>query len=390
MSIPLNDRATVRILGTHGVPAAYGGFETAAENVGRYLVGRGWRVIVYCQTAHQQAIYEDGWNGIERVNISVPNMGCTGTAKFDWLSIRHALKYSDVCLTFGYNTGVFNTLLRLRGIPSIVNMDGIEWSRKRWGIFWQTVLYINERLAAWFANELIADHPELNTYLRTRAPERKITTITYGAHRVDEAPTATVRALGLEPKKYLTLVARPLPENSILELVQAFSAKTRGVTLAVLGDYNGAADSYHRAVLEAASEEVEFLGAIYDPHVVQALRYHSLGYLHGHTVGGTNPSLVEALAAGNPVIAHGNKYNTWVAGDAGLYFNSSAEAEKCIDELLNNADLATAMGRAALARFESEFTWDHVAAQYEALLLRSLRTRESRARFRGSEFQWST
>jgi len=390
MSIPLNDRATVRILGTHGVPAEYGGFETAAENVGRYLVSRGWRVIVYCQTAHQQPIYEDAWNGVERVNISVPNMGCTGTAKFDWLSIRHALKYSDVCLTFGYNTGVFNTLLRLRGIPSIVNMDGIEWSRKRWGIFWQTVLYINERLAAWFANELIADHPELNTYLRTRAPERKITTITYGAHRVDEAPPALVRALGLEPKTYLTLVARPLPENSILELVQAFSAKARGVTLAVLGDYNGDADSYHRAVLEAASDEVEFLGAIYDPPVVQALRYHSLGYLHGHTVGGTNPSLVEALAAGNPVIAHGNKYNTWVAGDAGLYFNSSAEAEKCIDELLNNADLATALGRAALARFESEFTWERVAAQYEALLLRSLRTRESRMRFRGSEFQWST
>jgi len=172
--------------------------------------------------------------------------------------------------------------------------------------------------------------------------------------------------------------------------VQAFSAKDRGVKLAVLGDYNGDADSYHRAVLEAASEEVEFLGAIYDQPVVQALRYHSLGYLHGHTVGGTNPSLVEALAAGNPVIAHGNKYNAWVAGDAGLYFNSSTEAEKCIDELLNNPELADSLSRSALARFDSEFTWDRVAAQYETLILRSQRTRESRMRFRGSEFQWST
>jgi glycosyltransferase involved in cell wall biosynthesis len=390
MSDPRDERVTVRILGTHGVPAEYGGFETAAENVGRYLVNRGWRVIVYCQTAHQNPLYEDVWNGIERVNISVPNMRCTGTAKFDWLSVRHALKHSDVCLTFGYNTGVFNILLRLRGIPSIVNMDGIEWSRKRWGFFWQAVLYINERLAAWFANELIADHPELKTYLRTRAPERKITTITYGAHRIDDAPTAPIRALGLEPKKYLTLIARPLQENSILELVQAFSAKARGVTLAVLGDYDGDTDPYHRAVLNAASEEVEFLGAIYDPTVVQALRYHSLGYLHGHTVGGTNPSLVEALAAGNPVIAHGNKYNTWVAGSAGLYFGSPAEAEKCIDELLNNPELATKLSQYALARFESEFTWDHVASQYEALLLSSLRARDSRISLRRREIQWST
>ncbi|MUL76158.1 DUF1972 domain-containing protein [Mycolicibacterium sp. CBMA 226] len=390
MSDPLDERATVRILGTHGVPAEYGGFETAAENVGRYLVSRGWRVIVYCQTAHQRPVYEDVWNGIERVNISVPNLRCTGTAKFDWLSVRHALKHSDPCLTFGYNTGVFNIPLRLRGIPSIVNMDGIEWSRKRWGLFWQAVLYINERLAAWFANELIADHPELKTYLLTRAPERKITTITYGAHRIDDAPTTPVQALGLEPKKYLTLVARPLPENSILELVQAFSAKPRGVTLAVLGDYNGDADPYHRAVLDAASDEVEFLGAIYDQAVVQALRYHSLGYLHGHTVGGTNPSLVEALAAGNPVIAHGNKYNTWVAGSAGLFFKTPAEAEKCIDELLTNAELAAILSRNAIARFESEFTWDHVAAQYEALIRSSLRAREPRTRSIRREIQWST
>ena len=115
-------------------------------------------------------------------------------------------------------------------------------------------------------------------------------------------------------------------------------------------------------------DEVLFLGAIYDPATVQALRYHALGYLHGHTVGGTNPSLVEALAAGNPVIAHDNKYNTWVADDAGLYFSSPADAEKCIDELLEDPERARKLSRNALVRFESEFTWDRVAGQYEALL----------------------
>ena len=126
-------------------------------------------------------------------------------------------------------------------------------------------------------------------------------------------------------------------------------------------------------MLDAASDEVVFLGAIYDPAVVQALRYHSLGYLHGHTVGGTNPSLVEALAAGNPVIAHNNKYNTWVAGEAGLYFNTPEDVEKCIDQLLHDNALATELSRNALRRFESEFTWDHVAGQYEALLRKSQR-----------------
>lgn len=369
----VGDRPAVRILGTHGVPANYGGFETAAENIARYLTDNGWRAIVYCQTDHGGPIYEDVWNGIERVNISVPNLSWTGTAKFDWLSIRHAVRHRDVCLTFGYNTGIFNILQRLYRVPNVINMDGIEWSRKRWGPFRQAILYINERFAALFGNELIADHPELNKYLRTRAPARKITTITYGAHRIDDAPPAPVVALGLEPKQYLTLIARPIPENSIVELVQGFSSKKRGIKLAVLGAYSGDTDAYHRAVLSTASEEVVFLGAIYDPATVQALRYHSLGYLHGHTVGGTNPSLVEALAAGNPVIAHDNKYNTWVADDAGLYFRSPEDAEKCIDKLLGEPELARILSGNALARFERHFTWDHVAGQYEALLLKSQR-----------------
>ena len=369
-----DDRPTVRILGTHGVPANYGGFETAAENIARYLVDHGWRVIVYCQTDHKGPTYEDVWQGIDRVSISVPDVSWLGTAKFDWLSIRHAVKSRDVCLTLGYNTGFFNVVQRLYRVPNVINMDGIEWSRKRWGFFRQAILYVNERFAALFGNELIADHPELNTYLRTRAPARKITTITYGAHRVASAPTTPVEALGLTPKQYLTLIARAIPENSILELVQGFSAKERGIQLAVLGSYEGDVDTYHREVLDAASDEVVFLGAIFDPATVQALRYHSVGYLHGHTVGGTNPSLVEALAAGNPVIAHDNKYNNWVAGDAGIYFSTPTDAEKCIDRLLDDQELATELGRNARARFESEFTWDHVAGPYEALLRKSRRS----------------
>lgn len=364
---------TVRILGTHGVPAAYGGFETAAENIALFLVRQGWRVIVYCQVPGSGPITEDIWHGVERVMIPVDVEGWKGTSRFDLLSIRHACRFQDLCLTFGYNTAVFNVLQRLRGIPNVINMDGIEWSRARWGFMKQAILYVNERIGCFVGNHLIADHPEIEKYLLTRAPKRKITTITYGADPLDSASTAAVQRLGLEPGEYLTLIARPIPENSILEMVRGFSSKRRGKRLVILGKYMPEADAYHKEVMSAASDEVLFPGAIYDKTAVQELRFHSLAYVHGHTVGGTNPSLVEALAASNPVIAHDNPYNRWVAQDAALYFDTSERFSACVDELLASAERREAMRKASHARFLQEFTWDHVAGQYEQLLLRYLR-----------------
>lgn len=364
-------RRTVRILGTHGVPAAYGGFETAAEQVGLYLRAQGWRVVVYCQAEGDGPVVEDLWNGLERVTIPVRRTGWLGTASFDLHSIRHAARFRDLCLTFGYNTAVFNVVQRVLGIPNVINMDGIEWSRARWGLTRQAILYVNERIACWVGNELIADHPEIEAYLHTRAPARKVTTITYGGPTVTVAPTAPVNELGLVPGEYLTLIARPIPENSILEIVQGFSRRRRGVQLAIFGGYDPESDEFHKRVVEEASDEVRFVGPVYEPERVQALRFHSLGYLHGHTVGGTNPSLVEALGAGNPVIAHDNVYNRWVAQRAGLYFSTVDEVDDRITELLDDPSLRLLLGRAARDRHSSEFTWPHVASQYENLLVKA-------------------
>lgn len=363
---------TVRILGTHGVPAAYGGFETAAENIALFLVRQGWRVIVYCQGEGTGPTTEDTWQGIERVHIPVDLDGWKGTSKFDLKSIQHACQHRDLCLTFGYNTAVFNVLQRLRGIPNVINMDGIEWSRARWGFMKQAILYVNERIGCYVGNHLIADHPEIEKYLLTRAPQRKITTLTYGADPLPDAPVQPVLDMGLQPGGYLNLIARPIPENSILEIVQGFSAKPRGKKLVLLGNFDGATDPYHAQVLAAASPEVVFAGAIYDKAKVQALRFHSMAYAHGHTVGGTNPSLVEAMAAANPVIAHDNPYNRWVAQDAALYFKTGEEFSRCVDELLSRPERAATLREASRRRFEQEFTWDHVAGQYEQLLLKFL------------------
>ncbi|MGP9683228.1 DUF1972 domain-containing protein [Brachybacterium sp. AOP3-A1-3] len=365
---------TVRILGTHGVPAAYGGFETAAENVGIYLRDQGWKVIVYCQVPGQGATTTDVWNGLERVLIPESRDGWLGTSSFDLKSVRHALRAhrkGDVWLTFGYNTGVFDIIPRLRRIPNVVNMDGMEWTRKRWGIARQAILLANERIAGCVGNVLIADHPVIAQYLGRHFGRRRVTTITYGAHEVTEAPVGPVEAAGLTPGRYGIVVCRPIPENSVVEIVSAWSRKHRGMPLVVVGPY-GDTDPYHAEVMAAASDEVIFPGAIFEPARLNALRHHAALYLHGHTVGGTNPSLVEAMAAGNAVVAHRNVYNTWVAGEGNAYFTDADDLGTILDDLVDDAARQRTMGAASHARYLSEFTWDRIGGEYEAALCRAL------------------
>jgi glycosyltransferase involved in cell wall biosynthesis len=359
------------MLGTHGVPAGYGGFETAVEQVARYLVARGWRVVVYCQTYGRGPITADLWEGIERILVPTTLPSWLGTSWFDWRATRHAARFDDLVAVFGYNTAIFNLLQKARRTPLVFNMDGIEWSRARWGLPQKTILYVNERVADVIGDHLIADHPEIEKYLRTRAPAERITRIAYGAPSITEAPDWPVTELGLEPGRFSTLICRPVPENSILELVSGFSRRRRGHKLVVVGDYDGQADEYHAQVLAAASDEVVFAGSIYEPERVGSLRFHSAMYLHGHTVGGTNPSLVEALGAGNPVLAHDNPYNRWTAGDQ-VYFRTADDVEAHLDRLLDDPAELARLSQAARDRHAAEFTWEHVAGQYEALLRQHL------------------
>lgn len=362
---------TLRILGTRGIPAAHGGFETFAEHLALYLVAQGWRVIVYCQEDGAGALFEDTWQGVERVRIPVSQIGSKGTMLFDWKATAHAAKFGDLCLTLGYNTAIFCALLRIKGVPNLINMDGIEWSRVKWGKCAKIWFWLNDWAGCWLGNHLVADHPQIKAHLQSRVAANKITTIPYGADSVTIAPLEPVHALGLEAGRYLTVIARAEPENSILEVVQGFSAKPRGYQLVVLGNYQQN-NAYHRSVLNAASDEVRFVGAIYDKAVVQALRFHSAAYVHGHQVGGTNPSLVEAMGAGNPVIAHDNRFNRWVAGDGAVYFNGAVDFARAMDALLANPSTLAELRQYGQRRFQEAFTWPDVLMQYEVLLERYL------------------
>lgn len=365
----MNTGKKLQILGTRGIPARHGGFETFAERLALYLVDQGWDVTVYC---HEEGTGEPGeaeWRGVRLVHIPVAREGAVGTIIFDWKSTLMAARREGLILTLGYNTALFNLWYRLRGKRNLVNMDGLEWQRDKWGRLEKAWLYLNERLGCWFGNHLIADHPEIQAHLQTRVSARKITMIPYGAERVTHADSALIAAFGLQPQGYAVVIARPEPENSLLEIVAGFSRKPRGLKLVVLGQYKPQENPYHRQVLEAASEEVLFPGAIYDKPVVEAFRFFAGFYVHGHTVGGTNPSLVEALGCGLPVLAHDNPFNRWVAGSAGVYFKTGDFASALEPLLGDDNDLAR-MRTASVARFEERFTWQQVLAEYEQLLTR--------------------
>ncbi len=360
-------RGTLFILGTRGIPASHGGFETFAQHLALYMTARGWHVVVYCQdeVEHVSRRYaSETWRGVELRRVQVTSRGAKATMEFDWHAVRDAAPRGGICLVLGYNTGIFSAWLRLRGCAVITNMDGLEWKRPKWNAGERAWLWANEWAAAWLSHCLVADHPAIADHLATRRRRDDIVMIPYGAAPVERASEAPVRALGLLPGRYGIVVARIEPDNGTLLMVEAFSRSRRDAQLVVLGRLD-ASNDYHRRVREAAGPEVIFPGCVYDPGALSSLRFHAKVYLHGHRVGGTNPSLVEALWAGNPVIAHDNPFNRWTAGEAGLYFRDADQCAAHIALLLSDSRLAAQMRAVARAQAARNFRWDVILGAYE-------------------------
>ncbi len=357
------------VLGIRGVPAQHGGFETFAEYLCKYLVERDWRVVVYCQEDGHGPIFESEWEGVKRIHIPVNRQGPLGTIVFDFRSIVHSLRHDGLFLTLGYNTAIFNLLHRLLGKINIINMDGIEWKRQKWGAIAKVWFWLNERFGCWFGSHLVADHPRIEDHLASRVARSKVTMIPYGGLRVDCAEQNRIAEYGLSAGEFSVVIARAEPENSLLEIVEGFSCKTRNHKLVVLGNYS-VDNAYHRVVKAAASNEVVFIGAIYDIEVVGALRYFASFYVHGHQVGGTNPSLVEALGAGNAVIAHDNPFNRWVAKDGAVYFEGASGISAVFDEVLADPTLVNRLQKSSRQNFSENFQWQFILRQYEDLFLK--------------------
>ena len=357
----------VHILGTRGIPNAHGGFEAFAERLAPFLASRGRRVTVYCQRAGGEAGGEREWRGVRLVDVPVSDEGARGSIAFDWLSATQAIREGGTLLTLGFNTAVFFLRHRLAGVRHIVNMDGIEWRRAKWTPPIQAWFYANSWCASTLATHMVADHPEIARMLEQRPLRGPVTMIPYGADVVHDVDPSPLAALGVEADRFGLVIARPEPENSIREIVEAWSRNVPELPLVVLGHYDQA-HPYHRAVRAAAGVMVRFPGALYDAPVVQALRAHARVYVHGHTVGGTNPSLVEALGAASATVAHDNVFNRWVAGDGAVYFSEVEGCGHALRTVVDDAGLRAALRDGARRRHAETFTWDAVLSAYERLL----------------------
>lgn len=362
-------RKALTILGIRGVPAAHGGFESFAERLAPWLAARGWEVTVYCQGSTTGKRYEDTWMGCKRIHIPVIQNGALGTIEFDIKSTFDSAHKGEVLLILGYNTAFLSIFSYFRKAIQIINMDGIEWKRNKYNRVQRIYLWLNERIATRFGDVLVADHPEIARHHRRTSSRVPIVMIPYGADEIDRADDSVLKQYNLIADQYFTVIARPEPENSILEIVRAFSSKRRGVNLAVLGNYDEN-NSYQRAVKDCAGEEVIFLGAIYDKTTLQALRLNNIAYIHGHQVGGTNPSLVEAMGAGSCVLAHDNQFNRWVAGEAGLYFSNELECREMIEKLLQAPSLRKELKLKSKERWSKNFTWEEILEKYRLVLER--------------------
>jgi len=375
----------VLILGTRGLPAAHGGFETFAHDLALFLVAKNHEVTVYCQEQSGEATREDVWNGVRRVLIPAGN-GSRASIGFDWASVSHASKTPGVALTLGYNTAIFNLLFWARGKPTLMNMDGIEWQRDKWSRTQRLWLWFNEWAGATISQHLVADHPEIGKHLSRHTSPAKITVIPYGADPILSAPIEPVSAYGLKSRSYDLVIARPEPENSIMEIVQAHGRSQRPYPLVMLGNYEGSAGDYRRRVVEAAGPNVIFLGAIYDRDIVGALRFHSRAYIHGHRVGGTNPSLVESLASGSAIVAHNNRFTRWVAGSSARYFDGVDDLAEILDDLDSDPGQLVSMQAGSRKQHEQHFTKVRILGDYEKLLLEVATAKEPKA-VKGSSLQ---
>lgn len=368
-SAPSSTSLRIALIGTRGIPAAYGGFETAVEEVGRRLVERGHRVLVYGRDAGTAG---DVHLGMRRVTLPAVRQKALETLSHTALSTVHAVTKArpDAAFVFNAANSPFLPLLRARRIPVALHMDGLEWRRSKWGPRGKAYYRAAESFGVRQADAIIADAPGIADYYDHQfgvASEL----IRYGAPLLDDARSDGIRELGLEPGGYHLVVARFEPENHVREIVEGYAMSQATKPLVVVGSAPYAAE-YTAAIdrIAAADPRIRLLGAVYDQGLLDALYHHASTYLHGHSVGGTNPSLLRAMGAGTAVIAFDVVFNREVLDEQGWYFRSPADIAAAVDAAESDAGAVAAASAAVRRRAADAFSWDDVAATYEDLARR--------------------
>jgi glycosyltransferase involved in cell wall biosynthesis len=366
----------VALLGTRGVPARYGGFETAVEEVGRRLADRGHEVVVYCRNPGQRLSEH---LGMELVNLPALRHRAGETLSHTGLSVGHAVTRArpDVAFVFNAANAPFLPLLHAAAIPVAVHVDGLEWRRAKWGPRARSYYRWAEARSARWADAVIADAHGIVEHLES-AHGIRARYIPYGAPIVHPEP-GRLAELGLRPGRYHLVVARFEPENHVREIVLGYVGSASRWPLVVVGDAPYA-DSYRAEVEQAAAGDrrVRLLGSIWDADLLDTMYAHCGSYVHGHSVGGTNPSLLRALGAAAPVTAYDVVFNREVAAGSGLWFHDQAGVARACEVVEADPAAAAARGHAGQVDVARRYRWDDVAATYAGLADELVSTRRAR------------
>jgi glycosyltransferase involved in cell wall biosynthesis len=356
----------IAIAGTRGIPNNYGGFEQCAEFLSVLLAQKGHEVTVY--STHYHPFQDKIFKGVTLKHIYNPEnkIGAAGNFIYDYLCMRDAVNNkSDILLVLGYTTAsVFYPFMNFGKSVLITNMDGLEWKRDKWNSFVKQLAKWFENLGAKHSHYLVADNEKIKEYFFNKY-HRESTYIAYGCEPFTNENDEVLELYGLEKWGYGILIARMEAENNIEMILSGFSASRETGKLIVVGNL---VTRYAKRMVEKFGKDkrIVFKGGIYDLNHLNNLRHFSRYYFHGHSVGGTNPSLLEAMASGAFVIAHGNEFNKAILGDDAFYFNDSASLTEVLNDFSKSDNIKPAI-ESNLMKVKSVYNWDLIAGLYEQL-----------------------
>jgi glycosyltransferase involved in cell wall biosynthesis len=359
----------IAMLGTRGVPAAYGGFETAIEEIGQRLVNQGHEVTVYGRANGKNAPREH--LGMRSIILPALRSKTLETLSHTALSTAHlnATRRHDVAFVFNAANAPFVPLIRSRGTAVAVHVDGLEWKRDKWGKWGRRYYRMAEQFAVREADALISDAQGIADYYDD---EFGIPTelISYGTRILRNSPSDAIEGLGLVPGQFHLVVARFEPENHVDVIVEGYHRSNATMPLVVVGSapYSAAyTDSI--GAIAARDPRIHLLGGVWDQRLLDQLYAHALSYLHGHSVGGTNPSLLRAIGAGAAVLAYDVDFNREVVAEAGRYFTDAPDVAAAL--MAAEADPRTVELNGIRSReLAAAYDWDDVTAGYEDLIRR--------------------
>lgn len=353
----------IALLGTRGIPANYGGFETFAEEISTRLVSRGHEVTVYCRERTGQSEFR----GVHlRYLPAIRHKYFETVAHTGLCTLDILFRGFDVTLYCNAANAVFTLWPRLFGTPAALNVDGLERHRKKWNHFAKAWYSISEWIATWSPSAVITDAERIREYYLARFGKESVF-IPYGAEVGKVEGTDIVRSLGLEPERYVLYVSRMEPENNALMVRKAFEHVKTDLKLALVGDAPYA-PKYIARVRDTRDPRIIMPGAIYGEGYRQ-LQSHSWAYVHATEVGGTHPALIEAMGRGALVLYLNTTENAEAAGDAGIPFDNDL-VEKLQWAVNLSRCQRSEWGMRAMRRVQQLYSWNQVTDSYENLLRR--------------------